>query len=160
MQKTLRFSDGFVKNRTQMRAYFRDLYSKAELRTINLLLNVYEFGIPELLLISTGITQNQYNAFISKLEYEYGMTTESALEALNMWVDACISNGAGDHFSRALLLSKAPKATPIPVKDNDKPAFALDNNDTIYKDESFKVVFVRWERNGLYPQEQTKKEKP
>lgn len=121
LQRALNYSDNFVKNRTQMRAYFRDVYPKAELRTLNLLLNVYELGIPKLLLIGTGITQNQYNAFIGKLEYEYGLTTESAVEALNMWVDACVSKGAGDHFSRVLLLSKTPKATPMPVKDNDKP---------------------------------------
>ena len=71
LQSTLKFSDSFVKNRNQMRAYFRDVYPKAELRTINLLLNVYEMGIPKFLLNGAGISQNQYNAFVSKLEYEY-----------------------------------------------------------------------------------------
>lgn len=146
LQSALKFSDNFVKNRTQMRAYFRDVYPKTELRTINLLLNVYELGIPKLLLIGTGITQNQYNAFISKLEYEYGMTTESAVEALNMWVDACVSQGDGELLSKNFFKHHTKNAFHIAAADPDKPQISLGLNETIYEDENIEVVFVKWER--------------
>ena len=74
------------------------------------------------------------------------MTTESAVEALNMWIDVCISNGAGDCFSKALLLSQTPKTVPSPAVANNKADLALGNNDIVFEDANVKVVFVKWER--------------
>lgn len=45
LQNAVIFSDNYAKNRTQLRAYMRDIYPDAEIRTINILLNVYESGI-------------------------------------------------------------------------------------------------------------------
>lgn len=42
LQNTVSFSDGFTKNRHQLRAYMRDIYPDVEIRIINILLNVYE----------------------------------------------------------------------------------------------------------------------
>lgn len=146
LQSALKFSDNFIKNRTQMRAYFRDVYPKEDLRTINLLLNVYEIGIPKMLLNGNVITQDQYASHIGKLEHEYGMTTDSAVEALNWWIDAFVSQGEGERLSKTFFKYRTNTLASVENVGAEQSKVSLGLNDTIYEDENIKIIFVKWER--------------
>lgn len=85
---------------------------------INILLNVYEAGIVKQLSQLEKISSTQYSSYVSKLEYDYGMTTESAIEALNAWLDVCIRKGAGTRYGNAIIKAKkeSQEATTVPVE--------------------------------------------
>ena len=148
LQTTVSFSDGFTKNRQQLRAYMRDIYPDVEIRAINILLNVYESGIAKQLSQMEKIPSTQYSSFVSKLEYDYGMTTESAIEALNAWIDVCIRKGAGTRYGNAIIKAKkaTQEAVAVPVESAVSPKVSLGLNDTIYEDKNITVKFLKWER--------------
>lgn len=148
LRNTVNFSDGFTKNRHQLRAYMRDIYPDSEIRMVNILLNVYESGIVKQISQMEKISSTQYSSYVSKLEYDYGMTTESAIEALNAWLDVCIRKGAGTRYGNAII--KAKKATTetvtVPAESSASKKVSLGLNDTIYDDENITVKFLKWER--------------
>lgn len=148
LQNTVSFSDGFTKNRHQLRAYMRDIYPDVEIRIINILLNVYESGIVKQISQLEKISSTQYSSYVSKLEYDYGMTTESAIEALNAWLDVCIRKGAGTRYGNAIIKAKkeSQEATTVPVESAVSPKVSLGLNDTIYEDKNITVKFLKWER--------------
>lgn len=148
LQNTVDFSDNFTKNRTQLRAYMRDIYPDTEIRIINILLNVYESGIAKQLSEMGKISSPQYSSYINKLEYDYGMTTESAIEALNAWLDVCVRKGAGTRYGNAIIKSKkdTQETVAIPAEPAVSPKVSLGLNDTIYDDKNITVKFLKWER--------------
>lgn len=148
LRNTVNFSDGFTKNRHQLRAYMRDIYPDSEIRIINILLNVYESGIAKQISHQEKISSTQYSSYISKLEYDYGMTTESAIEALNIWLDVCIRKGAGTRYGNAIIKAKKsiPETVAVPVESGTPKKVSLGLNDTIYDDENITVKFLKWER--------------
>lgn len=144
LDSTVKFSDNFTKNRFQLRAFMRDIHPDSELREANILLNVYEAGIAKMLYQVDKISSTQYSSFINKLEYDYGMTTESAIEALNAWIDVCIKKDAGTMYGNRILDAK--KSIQAPASSAPPTKISLGANETIFEDENVKVKFVRWER--------------
>ena len=147
LQKTIGFSNNFTKSRHLVRAYMKDVNPGIAIREINILLNVYESGIAAALSQMDRISYIQYSAFISKLESDYGMTTESTIEALNVWMDACIGNHAGIEYGKNIIKEKqiaAAKVNSVAVAPSQR--ICLGANETIFEDVNIKVKFVRWKR--------------
>lgn len=94
------------------------------------------------------ISSTQYSSYINKLEYDYGMTTESAIEALNVWLDVCVRKGAGTRYGNAIIKSKkeAQESVTVTVESAVSPKVSLGLNDTIYDDKNITVKFMKWER--------------
>jgi len=148
LESTVKFSDNFTKSRHQLRAYMRDIYPGMKLREVNILLNVYESGIAKTLSQTDKITAAQYGSFVNKLEYDYGMTTESAIEALNAWLDVCIRKGAGTRYGNSILKAKQVNEVSASIPTSAQKKISLGANETVFEDENVKVRFVRWERNS------------
>ena len=134
LENIISYSDNFSKPRHLLRAYMKDIFPGIEMRTINILLNVYEAGIAKNLSLMASITSPQYRAFINKLQQEYGMTVESAVEALNAWVDILIKKGAGTRFGNTLV--KAQESSKQTAKHSNKQCSStiFGINDTIKGD--------------------------
>lgn len=96
-KELIAYSNNFSKTRHMIRAYLKDV-APEEIRTINILLNVYESGIAKELYCSDKLSQNQYNNYIKRLVRDYGMNTKAAIGALNEWIDICIGKGVGSQF--------------------------------------------------------------
>ena len=147
LDQIIDYSDDFSKPRHLIRAYLKDMYPNAEIRVINILLNVYESGIAKQLYPLEKITSMQYKAYIGKLENDYGMTSESAIEALNAWIDVCIKKGAGTRYGNSIIKAKQPLQVIAPASDNKKTTkISLGQNDTIYDDKNLSVTLLKLER--------------
>lgn len=147
LEDIISYTDNFSKPRHLLRAYMKDVYPGIEIRTTNILLNVYEAGIAKNLSTMASITSPQYRAFINRLQHDYGMTVESSVEALNVWIDVLIKKGAGTRFGNTLV--KTQETTKKATKPETKPSFSVvyGINDTIYEDENIAVKLVGWKRN-------------
>lgn len=147
LKEVIDFSNNFSKTRHMIRAYLRDIAPEEEIRTINILLNVYESGIAKELFEAEKLLSNQYRIYIKRLEQDYGMSTEAAIEALNQWADVCIRKGAGTRFGNTILkgMDKRKEANNVePPKE--KLAISLGVNDVIFEDSSLRITFVKWKR--------------
>ena len=66
LAKVLAYSNGGMQSRTQMRSIMMDMYP-GKTKDINVLLSVYESGIPEKIKKDGKINESQYVAYIKKI---------------------------------------------------------------------------------------------
>ena len=69
-----------------------DLYP-GKTREMNILLNVYESGVPRIIKNEGTITDAKYAHYIHKIVDDYGMQEQWAVVGLNAWVDICLGKG-------------------------------------------------------------------
>jgi len=145
LREVISFSNRFSKTRHIVRAFLRDIAPEEDIRTINILLNVYESGIAKELYNMDTLLFNQYIIFVNRLERDYGMSTEAAVEALNLWVDICVKKGIGTRFGNAIFKkSEKDKKSAYNVSQKEKDAISLGINDVIFENKSLRVTFVKW----------------
>lgn len=78
-----------------MRSIMLDLYP-GKTREMNVLLDVYESGVPRKIKNDGNITDANYAQYIQKIVDEYGMQEQWAVVGLNAWIDACLGKGVAD----------------------------------------------------------------
>ena len=95
LAKVLAYSNGGMQSRTQMRSIMMDMYP-GKTRDINVLLSVYESGIPKKIKNDGKINEAQYAAYIKKIADDYGLKEVYISKALNAWIDICIGLGTAE----------------------------------------------------------------
>lgn len=93
LSKVIAYSQDSLKSRSSMRSIMRELYP-GHTREMNLLLNVYESGIPRKIKKEGSITDIQYAQYVQEIVDDYGLEQYLVEEALDSWIDVCISPGA------------------------------------------------------------------
>lgn len=93
-------------NRSKLRAVMLDLYP-TELKDINLLLAVYEAGIPYKLKHEKKIDEERYIRYLKKVVDEYGMQEKEVIKALDMWIELYLEEAVSNDFSKKLLLKES-----------------------------------------------------
>lgn len=92
LKKVLAYSKDSLQSRATMRGIIKDLYPDAT-REMNVLLDVYESGVPRAIKRAGSITDMQYSTYIQKIINDYGLQEQYAVEGLNAWIDICIAPG-------------------------------------------------------------------
>lgn len=147
LKAVIEYSEGFTRNRLKIAAFMKDISPEEDIRIRNILLNVYESGIAKELFLRDKILREEYQKYISRLEKEYGMTTESSVEALNSWIDICIKKGAGDKYVKSVIDNRRKKYnTPSSFRNNAITNKLINVMETIYEDENIKIVFIKLKR--------------
>ena len=105
LSKVMGAINGRCENRAKLKAVMLDLYP-TEIKDINILLSVYETGIPDKLKIEKKIDETQYMTYVNRIVDEYGMQEMKAMEGLNAWIGLYIGNDIGEEYSQNLLKRK------------------------------------------------------
>ncbi len=92
LSRVIGYSKDSLQSRALMRAIMLDLYPGKTLE-MNVLLDVYESGVPRKIKNDGGITEAQYAQYVKKIENEYGLQESYIVEALNAWIDVCLGKG-------------------------------------------------------------------
>lgn len=93
--KVIGYSRDSLQSRALMRSIMLDLYP-GKTREMNVLLDVYESGVPRKIKNDGNITDANYAQYIQKIVDEYGMQEQWAVVGLNAWIDACLGKGVAD----------------------------------------------------------------
>ena len=92
LAKVLAYSKDCLQNRAQMRAIMMDMYP-GKTREMNVLLDVYESGVPRKIKNDGNITDIKYAQFVQKIVDDYAMQEQWAVIGLNAWIDLCLGKG-------------------------------------------------------------------
>ena len=84
---------GEVKNRAQLRSVLLDMYP-GSIQDINILLNIYESGIPDEIKEKQVMDGSAYSFYLERIIKEYGIRRQLAAEALNVWIEAILGEGS------------------------------------------------------------------
>ena len=84
--KVLAFSKDSLRSRDQLRSIILDLYPQKTLE-MNILLTIYESGVPKEIKHKNSIDNTIYNRSINKIVNEYGLQEKYAIEGLNTWLE-------------------------------------------------------------------------
>jgi hypothetical protein len=60
---------------------------------MNVLLDVYESGVPRKIKSAGTISDAQYAAYVQRIVNDYGLQERYVMEGLDVWIDQCISVG-------------------------------------------------------------------
>lgn len=114
LNKVLGYSKDCLQSRALMRAVILDLYP-GEIREMNILLAVYESGIPRDIKSAGKITNEQYSSYVRKIVDDYGLQEKYAVEGLNAWIDICIAPGTSVKmkYESATANNNGPEIKPI-----------------------------------------------
>jgi len=93
LSRVIGYSRDSLQSRALMRAIMLDLYPGQTLE-MNVLLDVYESGIPRKIKNNGKITDTQYAQYIQQIINEYGLQEQYVVNALNQWIDICLGPGA------------------------------------------------------------------
>ena len=123
LTKILAYSPDCLQNRAQLRSIMMDMYP-GKTRDMNLILAVYDSGIPSKIKNDGSITLTQYISYCKKIADDYGLIDKYIKEALNSWIDICLGVGTAatlEKSSSILLGSKQsighnPMDTVFPVQ--------------------------------------------
>ena len=120
------YSKDSLQSREKMRAIMRDLYPNSTLE-MNVLLSVYESGIPQIIRNNKSISNAQYTSYIQKIIDAYGIHEKYVIEGLNAWIDYCIGSGAVQN----LQLTYTPSKTKIQNNTYSFPDMGLNPKESI-----------------------------
>lgn len=95
LSKVIGYSRDCLQSRTLMRSIILDLYP-GKTREMNVLLDVYESGVPRKIKIDGSITNAKYAQYVQKIVDDYGMQEQWAVIGLNAWIDVCLGDGASN----------------------------------------------------------------
>lgn len=105
LKKVLAHSKDSLQSRATMRGIIKDLYPDAT-REMNVLLDVYESGVPRAIKRAGSITDMQYSTYIQKIINDYGLQEQYAVEGLNAWIDICIAPGTAARLKKPAIKPK------------------------------------------------------
>ena len=100
LTKVLAYSKDCLQSRAQMRAIMMDMYP-GMIRDINILLDVYESGVPKKIKNDGSITDALYAQYVQKIVNDYGMQEQCAVIGLNAWIDVCLGKGTSSTINYA-----------------------------------------------------------
>ena len=123
LSRVIGYSKDSLQSRALMRAIMLDLYPGKTLE-MNVLLDVYESGVPRKIKNDGEITEAQYTQYVQKIENEYGLQESYIVEALNAWIDVCLGKGTS---SRINYKQKAETANSTPTGVGLSPAQHVHN---------------------------------
>lgn len=89
LSKVIGYSKDSLQSRALMRSIMLDLYP-GKTREMNILLDVYESGIPRTCKSKKDISSQEYEQYIQIIIDNYGLQREFAAEGLNAWLEYCI----------------------------------------------------------------------
>ena len=92
LTKVLEYSKDCLQNRAQMRSIMMDMYPGMT-RDMNILLDVYESGVPRKIKNDGNITDAQYVQYVQKIVNDYGIQEQWAVIGLNAWIDVFLGEG-------------------------------------------------------------------
>jgi hypothetical protein len=95
LSKVIAYSKDSLQSRALMRAIMLDLYP-GKTREMNVLLDVYESGVPRQIKKDGTITELKYAQYIRKIVNDYGLQEQWAVAGLNAWIDLCIGIGTSN----------------------------------------------------------------
>lgn len=98
LSKVIGYSRDSLQSRALMRSIMLDLYP-GKTREMNVLLDVYESGVPRKIKNDGNITDAKYAQYIQKIVDDYGMQEQWAVVGLNAWIDVCLGNGISSRLS-------------------------------------------------------------
>lgn len=100
LSKVIGYSKDSLKSRTLMRAIMKDLYPD-KTREMNVLLDIYESGVPKEIRNNGTISSEQYQQYVEQIINNYGLQERFVYEGLDCWIDFCISPGTAAMVSKA-----------------------------------------------------------
>ena len=80
-----------------------DLYPW-QTREMNVLLDVYESGVPREIRSAGTITDSQYAAYVQRIVNDYGLQEKYVIEGLDAWIDQCICVGTAAKIHKPEIL--------------------------------------------------------
>ena len=92
LSKVIGYSRDSLQSRALMRSIMLDLYP-GKTREMNVLLDVYESGVPRKIKNDGNITDAKYAQYVQKIVDDYGMQEQWAVVGLNAWIDVCLGKG-------------------------------------------------------------------
>ena len=92
LSKVIGYSRDSLQSRALMRSIMLDLYP-GRTKEMNVLLDVYESGVPRKIKNDGNITDEKYAQYIQKIVDDYGMQEQWAVVGLNAWIDVCLGKG-------------------------------------------------------------------
>ncbi len=92
LSKVIGYSRDSLQSRALMRSIMLDLYP-GKTREMNVLLDVYESGVPRKIKNDGNITDAKYVQYVQKIVDDYGMQEQWAVVGLNAWIDVCLGKG-------------------------------------------------------------------
>ena len=92
LSKVIGYSKDCLQSRSLMRAVILDLYP-GQTREMNVLLDIYESGVPREIRNTGTITDSQYAAYVQRIVNDYGLQEKYVMEGLDTWIDQCICIG-------------------------------------------------------------------
>jgi hypothetical protein len=107
LSKVIAYSKDSLQSRALMRAIMLDLYP-GKTREMNVLLDVYESGVPREIKNMGKINDSQYMAYIQRIVNDYGLQENYVMEGLDAWITQCIGEGTVDKLHK-----------PIPYQQNN-----------------------------------------
>ncbi|MGF0019915.1 leucine-rich repeat domain-containing protein [Sporofaciens sp. SGI.106] len=114
LSKVIGYSKDCLQSRSLMRAVILDLYP-GQTREMNVLLDVYESGVPREIRRAGAITDSQYAAYVQRIVNDYGLQEKYVMEGLDAWIDQCIGVGTAAKIHKpSILLSSGANANPQP----------------------------------------------
>lgn len=102
--KVIGYSRDCMQSRALMRAVILDLYP-GQTREMNVLLDVYESGIPREIRRAGTISDSQYANYVQKIVNDYGLQEKYVMKALDAWIEQCISIGTAAKIHKPIQLS-------------------------------------------------------
>ena len=100
--KVIGYSKDCLQSRSLMRAVILDLYP-GQTREMNVLLDVYESGVPREIRSAGAITDSQYAAYVQRIVNDYGLQEKYVMEGLDAWIDQCICAGTAAKIRKPII---------------------------------------------------------
>ena len=143
LAKVLRYSAECLQSRAQMRAIMMDMYP-GKTRDMNVLLSVYESGIPNKIKNDGQINGTQYKSYVKKIADDYGMKEIYITEALNAWIDIFLGSGTATSLNTDSTDMPGSKQRDFNTQPNPKNNFYANNNQNGQMSQSIPVGDQQW----------------
>ena len=139
LSKVIGYSRNSLQSRALMRSIILDLYP-GKTREMNVLLDVYESGVPRKIKNDGSINDAQYAQYVQKIISEYGLQEALILDALDAWIDVCLGKGYATriHYIRKDEQAKSQSNIQPSVQHQyhqppTQPAFPVRGNQNDYE---------------------------
>lgn len=112
LSKVIGYSRDSLQSRALMRSIMLDLYP-GKTREMNVLLDVYESGVPRKIKNDGNITDAKYAQYVQKIVDDYGMQEQWAVVGLNAWLDVCLGNGTAASIKYRVSVAPTNGGSPL-----------------------------------------------
>ena len=156
LSKVIGYSKDCLQCRSLMRAVILDLYP-GQTREMNVLLDVYESGVPREIRSAGTISDSQYAAYVQRIVNDYGLQEKYVMEGLDAWIDQCISVGTAAKIHKPIntyhnnsngsngVNSQPIKHEPIGAQSvKDVSGSSMDFEVQQYTKDASKIVIVKF----------------